>query len=145
MILKDLTNSLLDFRVIETKTELIYYNYNAYMKYSSFKETFHFIPKTLYLECPFESFKSESYPKALQSLSLCQVNNIDDAKTKYRRPCKVNYIVVCRCQEEGSIAEHLHNVCLGQNFSQNRDYRYQLWDNQADIKNLPAKLKKGNV
>ena len=131
MILEDLVTSLSDFSVVESTTELIFHNYDTYMKYSSFKGTFHFIPKTLYLECPFKSWKSQSYPKALQLLPLCQVTNIDDAMTKYRRPCKVNYTVLCRCEDGSSKAEHLHNVCLGQNFSQNRDYRYQLWNNQG--------------
>ena len=143
-IIQDSVTSLLDFRVVETKTELIFHEYHTYMKYSSFKETFHFIPKTLYLECPFEFLNSKSYPKALQLLPLCQVTNKDDVMTKYRRPCKVNYIVICRCEDGSTKAEHLHNVCLGQNFSQNRDYRYQLWDNQADLNSMPTKLKNGN-
>ncbi|KAK3768546.1 hypothetical protein RRG08_066070 [Elysia crispata] len=53
--------------------------------------------------------------------------------TRYRRPCKLNYILICRCRDGQDVAEHLHNACLGQNFSQSRDYRYQLWDNQADF------------
>ena len=44
-ILKDLAISLFDFRVFQTKKELIFLNYYTYMKYCSFKETFHFIPK----------------------------------------------------------------------------------------------------
>ena len=142
-ILTDLALSLSDFKVLDTKKELIFQNYLTYMEYSSQRDAFHFIPKILNLMCSFESLKSKSYAKALQLLPLCQVSNKYDAITRYRRPCKLNYILICRCKDGQNEAEHLHNACLGQNFSQNRDYLYQLWDNQADIKYIPSKLKKG--
>ena len=131
-ILTDLALSLSDFKVLDTKRELIFQNYLTYMEYSSQRDAFHFIPKILNLMCSLESLKSKSYPKALQLLPLCQVSSKYDAITRYRRPCKLNYILICRCKDGQDEAEHLHNACLGQNFSQNRDYRYQLWDNQAD-------------
>ena len=140
-ILTDLALSLSDFKI--TKKELIFQNYLTYMEYSSQRDAFHFIPKTINLMCSFESLKSKSYAKALQLLPLCQVSRKYDAITRYRRPCQLNYILICRCKDGQNEEEHLHNACLGQNFSQNRDYRYQLWDNQADMKYIPSKLKKG--
>ena len=132
-ILIGLAMSLSDFKVLDINKELIFQNYLTYMEYSSQRDAFHFIPKTINLMCSLESLKSKSYPKALQLLPLCQMSSKYDAITRYHRPCKLNYMVICRCKDGQDKADHLHNACLGQNFSQNRDYRYQLWDNQADL------------
>ena len=132
-IFTDLAITLSDFKVLDKKNKLIFENYLTYMAHSSKKEAFHFIPKIFNFKCPFESLKSQSYLKALQLFPLCQVTKVYDAMTRYRRPCKLNYILICRCKDEEHVAEHLHNACLGQNFSQSREYRYQLWDNQADF------------
>ncbi|KAK3768544.1 hypothetical protein RRG08_066069 [Elysia crispata] len=140
-ILTDLALSLSDFKI--TKKELIFQNYLTYMEYSSQRDAFHFIPKTINLMCSFESLKSKSYAKALQLLPLCQVSRKYDAITRYRRPCQLNYILICRCKDGQNEEEHLHNACLGQNFSQNRDYRYQLWDNQADMNHSLTDEQKG--
>ena len=141
--LKEFTSYLQNYKVVDTKRKFIFDNYNAYNAYKSNQSTPYFNPKVIDLTCEFVKSGSSRFHSVLKVMPWCRVSQVEDALTQYHRPCKKHQILICRCKDSQLLKDHVHNACLGKNYSMQSLYRYPLWDRQ--LKYSKVSLRRGQV
>ena len=130
--LSEFTWPLRRYHVVDTKRKFVFVNYNAYNAYKTNHSTPYFVPMIASLTCDFPESKSSRFHSVLDMLPWCRVSQVKHSTTEYHRPCKSHQILVCRCEDGQFLREHVHNACLGRNYSQQSRYRIPLWDRQLD-------------
>ena len=138
--LREFSGQIRTNHVVDTNSKIIFQNYAVYGELKLTNSIPHFIPRVLSLFCHGEASGIHARHGFLQVLPWCRVTKVGFAMTHYRRPCKVHQILKCRCKNGQKLKEHLHNACLGKDYSNQSLYRYPLWDKQVvNAKDVPPK------
>ncbi|RUS88887.1 hypothetical protein EGW08_003326 [Elysia chlorotica] len=150
----ELTHAFSRYSVLDSQSKIIFNNLAAYLAFKADISRANFIPKVAGLDCsgilpssvnlaPPGNMDSTtvmdlpmapptlSLPRAADLLPWCRVSRLEDATTRYHRPCRRSHVLVCRCEDGSLLKDHVHNTCLDSNLPQHRRYRYTLWDMQV--------------
>ncbi|RUS84463.1 hypothetical protein EGW08_007759 [Elysia chlorotica] len=130
--LAELSKPLGQYKVADVNRKMIFSDFASYSAYTFAELTPYFIPKVISLSCSYASSGEFRLGSALEMLPWCRVIRVEDAMTRYHRPCNIQQLFVCRCEDGSFLKDHVHNACLGHNNSFQSLYRYPLLKTQVE-------------